>query len=157
MTMADEGVVLGPGEGTPVSSSTGAHFVIKADGTATGGAYSPIEVTVPPGTLAAPAHVHREHEEWFYVLEGTLALRLGERTLAAPAGTFVLVPRGVVHTYANEGAAPARFLTAGSPAGLEGLFAAFSELRARAPDGRLDFEAIAAAGRRFDTEYFAPA
>lgn len=157
MSIDPHALVLQPGEGTPVAGSTGARFVIKANGDATRGAYSLIEAAVPPGIPPAPAHIHHEHEECFYVLDGELTLRLGDASLTAVAGTFVLVPRGMVHGYANESAAPARFLTAGSPAGLEGLFAEFARLRAAAPDGRLDFAAIAAAGLRFDTEYLPPA
>ncbi len=157
MSIDPNAVVLQSGEGTPVAGSTGAHFVIKAAGNATRGAYSLIEAAVPPGITAAPAHIHHEHEECFYVLHGEVTLRLGDQSLKAAAGTFVLVPRGTSHTYANESAAPARFLTVGSPAGLEGLFAEFARLRAASPDGGLDFAAIAAAGLRFDTEYLTPA
>ena len=153
MTADPPGIVLGPGEGTAASGSTGARFSIKVHGVATRGAYSLIEAFVPAHTPSVAPHIHREHEESFYVLEGEIALRLGDRTLTAPAGTFALVPRGVAHSYGNPGETPARFLTAGSPAGLEGLFAAFAELRQQAPGGQLDFETVAAAGRRFDTEY----
>jgi len=150
---SDGGIILGPGEGTAVAGSTGARFLIKADGDATRGTYSLIEASIPPGLPPVAAHVHHAHEESFFVLEGTVTLRLGEKTFPAPAGTFVLVPRGVAHTYANDTDAPARFLTTGSPAGLEGLFAAFARLRAQTPGGQLDFATIAAAGRDFDTEY----
>jgi hypothetical protein len=33
----------------------------------------------------------------------------------APAGSFVLIPRGTVHTLVNHGAAPVRWLTLISP------------------------------------------
>jgi mannose-6-phosphate isomerase-like protein (cupin superfamily) len=53
------------------------------------------------------------------VLEGGLAFDLGgERRLLGP-GSFVLVPPGVVHTFANPGPAPARVLNIFQPAGLE--------------------------------------
>jgi hypothetical protein len=40
--------------------------------------------------------------------------------LAAPAGSFVLIPRGTVHSIANRGAVPVRWLTLISPAWVSG-------------------------------------
>lgn len=37
----------------------------------------------------------------------------------ATAGTFVLIPRGTVHTFANPLATPSKFLLIASPAGFE--------------------------------------
>ena len=55
----------------------------------------------------------------FYILEGELAFDLaGEQHVLGP-GAFVLVPLGVVHTFANPGLAPVRFLNILQPAGLE--------------------------------------
>ena len=58
----------------------------------------------------------------FYVLEGELNIRVGERTVTATAGAFVLVPRGTVHTFANAGTASAKLLILISPAGFEQFF-----------------------------------
>ena len=47
-----------------------------------------------------PLHVHRDHDEGFYVIEGELTLYLpggDERVLSS--GDFVLAPRAVPHTY----------------------------------------------------------
>ena len=152
MAVSDGGIVLEPGAGTALAGSTGAHFVMKAGTAETRGAYSFIEATVPSGLTAPRAHIHHEHEEVFYVLDGAVAIRLGDRTVTAGAGTFVLVPRGVIHTYANPGTGTARFITIGSPAGLEGLFQA---LREAAAGGLPDDDTITSLGRRFDTEYLA--
>ena len=66
-------------------------------------------VSLPPFWRPRP-HIHRDHEEAFYVLEGELTVRVGPRTITAPAGSFVVVPRGVVHQPSNPGAQPTRFL-----------------------------------------------
>src|SRR6266566_2919901 len=57
----------------------------------------------PPGPprFIAPLHVHYADDEAWYVLEGTLAFRLGDQQFEAPAGTAVFAPRGVPHTYWN--------------------------------------------------------
>ena len=60
--------------------------------------------------------------EMFYVLDGELAFDLaGEQRVLGP-GSFVLVPPGVVHTFAKPGSAPVRFLEILQPAGNEQFF-----------------------------------
>ena len=44
---------------------------------------------------------------------------MGENRFRAGAGAFVHLPEGVLHSYQNVGAGPARFLTLMVPAGLE--------------------------------------
>ena len=58
-----------------------------------------------PGYL----HVHHADDEAWHVLEGTLAFRLGDREVEAPAGTTVFVPAGVPHDY-YESQGPSRYL-----------------------------------------------
>jgi mannose-6-phosphate isomerase-like protein (cupin superfamily) len=58
----------------------------------------------------AGLHVHHEDDEAWYVLEGTLGFRIGDRELVAPAGSAVVVPHGTPHSYWNAGPAPARYL-----------------------------------------------
>lgn len=66
----------------------------------------------PPGPprFIAPLHLHRKDEEAWYVLEGTLIVRVGDKDVEAHPGSAVLVPRGTPHTYWNPAAAPARYL-----------------------------------------------
>ena len=49
------------------------------------------------------------------MLEGELALTLGDRELRAPAGTWVQVPPGVAHTVSFPGSEPVRFLDLHTP------------------------------------------
>ncbi|WP_274654473.1 cupin domain-containing protein [Paenibacillus humicola] len=58
----------------------------------------------------APLHVHRSDDEAWYVLEGTLAFRIGDETVEASAGGAVIAPRGKPHTYWNPRQEPARYL-----------------------------------------------
>jgi quercetin dioxygenase-like cupin family protein len=62
-------------------------------------------------------HVHREHTDAFYVLEGELTFALGPlaEPIRVPAGGFVAVPPNVAHTFANEGDADASFLNFHAP------------------------------------------
>jgi mannose-6-phosphate isomerase-like protein (cupin superfamily) len=113
-----EAVVLLPGEGERIA--TGASTtVMKATAETTGGAFSLSEATFPPGMAGPPPHAHHHTTDTFYVLDGTLHLTVGERELDAPAGSYILVPPGVVHTFANTSAAPVRFLNINAPGGWE--------------------------------------
>lgn len=65
------------------------------------------------------AHVHSDEDDAFYILSGTLTFVLGGEEVAAPPGTFVLVPPGVEHGFRNDGAEPVRILNIHSPAGFD--------------------------------------
>jgi quercetin dioxygenase-like cupin family protein len=58
-------------------------------------------------------------DEAFWVLEGELEVLVDENRFKAVAGSFVHLPKGVLHSYENVGTGPARFLTLMVPAGLE--------------------------------------
>jgi mannose-6-phosphate isomerase-like protein (cupin superfamily) len=92
-----------------------------ASGEDTGGKYALTDSTVPPQG-GAPPHIHHREDEAFWVLEGDLEVVVGEDKIGASAGSFVHLPSGVIHTYKNVGATPARFLTLMVPAGLERFF-----------------------------------
>src|SRR5215831_12365343 len=61
------------------------------------------EITLPPHTEGPLQHRHAQHDEGFYVVAGTARFTVGEATYEAPAGTLVMVPPGVPHTFANPG------------------------------------------------------
>ena len=85
-----------------VLGSIGADFVIaewKDDGGPPG----------PPRWIA-PLHLHRNDDEAWYVLEGTLCVRVGKDVVEAKAGSAVFVPRGTAHTYWNPGPGLVRYL-----------------------------------------------
>ena len=88
----------------------------------TNGAYSLAENMRDPGGGVEP-HTHGIEDESFYVIEGHFAFQIGERRIEAPAGTFVFGPKGVRHSYRNEGTTPGRLLVISSPAGFEKFLA----------------------------------
>jgi mannose-6-phosphate isomerase-like protein (cupin superfamily) len=97
------------------------RMTVKATAETTGGAYGLVESLIVPG-FSPPLHVHHREDEAFYVLEGELTMRCGDRTFRAGAGAFVFLPRDVPHTFVVEGDKPARMLTLLSPGGGEGVF-----------------------------------
>jgi len=154
MVGADLGIVVRPGEGRDISLSQHRQrrILVKADERGTAGAYRLMESTVPAGGSGAPPHYHGRAEEGFYVLDGALRMRLGERDLTAPAGSFVLVPRGVLHSFDNQGAVPARYLVIWSPAEAGRYFEELSELE-RSAGGEPSQEAIGLLRKKYDFVY----
>src|SRR2546422_2285194 len=57
---------------------------------------------------APPLHAHHSEDEAFDVLEGEMSIICGDRRFNAAAGSFVLIPRGVPHTFKIE--QPAKWL-----------------------------------------------
>ena len=70
-----------------------------------------------PGERGPDPHVHHEHVDAFYVVEGELVFGLGGelREVQAPAGTFVLVPTDVIHTFRNASGETVRWLNFHAP------------------------------------------
>jgi mannose-6-phosphate isomerase-like protein (cupin superfamily) len=58
-------------------------------------------ITMRPGHTGPEPHVHDNEDDAFYVLDDEMTFLVDETTVAAGAGTFVLVPPGVEHTFAN--------------------------------------------------------
>lgn len=97
---------------------TGNHYTFQADGKDTDGAYTLFEGLVPPDS-GPPPHFHRREVEAIYVLEGELVFTVDGRTERLGPGSFIHIPRGVVHSFRNVGTAPARMLDLVTPAGME--------------------------------------
>src|SRR6266567_4889609 len=135
------GIVLRPGEGkrllSPPSRRLPAPLFVKAGAVDTRGAYSVFEQAMAPVALGPGHHIHDCAEEAWYILDGELTFRIGDAITRAGAGTFVLVPRGVAHSYANPGAAPARYLTLFSPP-QDRFWEQLTDLVESAPDGQPD-------------------
>jgi mannose-6-phosphate isomerase-like protein (cupin superfamily) len=107
-------VVLGPGEGETVSDRAERNVIVKCD-------HELVDVTwtrYEAGEVGPDPHLHRQHADAWYVLEGELTFGLGpggNELRCVPAGGFVLVPAGVIHTFRNDGPATARFLNVHAP------------------------------------------
>ena len=129
MSTEDGSLFVGPADGKVLPNPIGGRMVVKVRDEDTAGAYSVHDNTIPAGSPGPRPHIHRDHEETFYVLEGELTVRVGTRTVTASAGSFVVVPRGVVHQPSNPGAQPTRVLLLFSPAGMDHFFEEAAEGR----------------------------
>src|SRR5918912_784241 len=113
-------IAVSPDEG-PTVWLLGDTYTLKIAGERTGGAFALLEGLVPPSS-GPPPHRHLREDETFVVLEGALEFRANRRTVPAPAGTVIHVPKGTVHSYATVGTVPVRMLFLYAPAGMERMF-----------------------------------
>lgn len=103
--------------------------VTKIPATATNRVMSIVEHPVAARILVPP-HVHQDHDEWSYILEGRIGARVGDDEFIAEAGSYILKPRQIPHVFWNPDDSPARILEIITPSGLEEMFAIFGELGA---------------------------
>src|SRR3954451_23948055 len=88
---ADSRYLVEPGGGKVVLEGT-VGVVTKVPGTATDGVIAIVEHPVGARTLVPP-HVHDDHDEWSYILEGRIGVRVGDDEFFAESGSYVLKPR----------------------------------------------------------------
>jgi quercetin dioxygenase-like cupin family protein len=142
-------IVVSPGEGRSVSLG-GMGVIFKVGGTDTGGAFAVVEHPIEPGRLVLP-HVHLHEDEYSYVLEGTIGARVGDREITATPGSYVIKPRGLMHTFWNAGHRPARLLEVIAPAGFETYFVELAD----AGDPRRRAELAAKYGVTYSSDWIA--
>jgi mannose-6-phosphate isomerase-like protein (cupin superfamily) len=141
-------LVVRPGELRQV----GAFDVrVLADGSGTDGRFSLIETLERDAGGGPPLHIHRDCAESFVVLDGRYAMYLGDAEFDCPAGSFVFVPKGMVHTFRvlDPGS---RKLNLYTPSGMVGYF---DELATGIAAGmsEADLDAIA---ERYEMEVVGP-
>ena len=95
-----DALIVNPGEGEVVVVGPITTRILE-DGTRTHHHCGAAVVTVAPRSPGPPPHVHREHDEGFFVASGVMRFTVGDKTIDAPVGAYVAVPRGVPHTFAN--------------------------------------------------------
>jgi mannose-6-phosphate isomerase-like protein (cupin superfamily) len=144
---ADDAVVRGPGEGEQILGGVALFKAEVGDGD---GTLALTEITLPPGYPGPVLHRHARMLDSFYVLAGTLTIRLGEQEVEAGPGSFGAMPPRVVHSFANRSDEPVRALNLQAPGGFEQYL---KELAAAAPPGALPSPAtMAEIASRYDFE-----
>ena len=93
--------------------------MLKVTGEQSGGQFSLIEMLYPAGAVV-PRHVHHRENELFYLIDGELEMRVGERQISAKPGTTIFAPRNIPHGF-QVGAKPVHYLILYTPAGFEGF------------------------------------
>ncbi len=112
--MSSEAVIVRPGDRLRVGN---VEFLALSEHTPR---FNASIITMAPHRHGPSMHSHDEEDDAFLVLDGELTFLLGEgEEVAAPAGTFVLVPPGVEHTFENRTDTPVRILNIHAPAGFD--------------------------------------
>ena len=136
--------VLAPTEGQ-VAQLGGIGARLMVNGTESGGGFSLVEHPMAPRALGAPMHRHTREDEYSYVLEGRVAVQLGEEIVYGTPGDLIFKPRGQWHTFWTAGDEPARILEIISPAGFESYFERLGALLAPgSPPDPAALQAVAA-------------
>ena len=68
------------------------------------------EHLVPPKKMGPPPHVHKDLDEIMRVLEGTATVLIGDKVFEVPAGSWLIRPHGIKHTYWNAGDTTLKFI-----------------------------------------------
>ena len=104
-----------------------------------------------PGEEGPEPHIHRQHSDAFYVLEGEVDFGLGPdvKRLTGDPGTLAAAPPNVVHTFRNSSDATAIFLNIHAPS------MGFGDvLRGRGREHFDQFDPPEDGGRPFDAAIF---
>jgi quercetin dioxygenase-like cupin family protein len=98
----------------------GALFHFLVNGTQTGGSFSLIQIHVSRGS-EPPAHTHAREDESYYIQEGAVRYKVGEKIIEVEAGDYIYLPKGISHQFEIL-TESARLLMWMSPAGLDQWF-----------------------------------
>ena len=110
---SERAVVVRPGEGHRVGN---VEFLARSRDTPR---FNLALITIQPRSGGPGPHAHGAEDDSFYVLEGELTFTVDGEELVAGPGTFVLVPPGVEHDFANHGDVQARFVNVHAPSGFD--------------------------------------
>ncbi len=113
MAQNDRAIVVAPGTGTRVGN---VELLALSEHTPR---FNVSIITLSPGRHGPEAHIHDNEDDAFYVLDGDLQFAIDEQEVLVAAGTFVLVPPGVMHTFRNPTSSPVRMLNIHAPAGFD--------------------------------------
>jgi mannose-6-phosphate isomerase-like protein (cupin superfamily) len=150
VTFAPGMIVLGPGEGQRLEAMGNVHLN-KAVGADTGGAWALVELHATGAN--PPLHLHEREDEAFYVLDGSARVWIGDAEFEAEAGSFVLLPRGVPHTYARLPGSDLKLLAMIVPAGFEQMF---DEIALMPEEEQQDPSALGGIAARYGVQTLGP-
>ncbi len=103
----------------------GGYFSTLISPEQSAGTLAILEFVLPAGA-EPPPHIHTLEDETFYVIEGSLEVRIGETLSLLKAGDIIFAPRNIAH-YFKIVTEKARFLNLITPGTLWAYFMAFSE------------------------------
>jgi quercetin dioxygenase-like cupin family protein len=103
-------VLLGPREGELLPGRRREIYVRYE-----GPEFEVLEFYCEPGFGPVDPHVHEDHADSFFILEGQVEFTIGDETVRAGPGTWVAAPPGVRHGFSIPGPGGAHFLNIHAP------------------------------------------
>jgi quercetin dioxygenase-like cupin family protein len=123
------------------------RFLVEAE--QSGGSVSIFEHEVPVSVGVAAGHSHDGFEETIYGLAGVLTWTVAGAPIEVGPGEALVIPRGVVHRFDNNGDVDAKVLVIGTPGGLgPGYFLEIAAVLDAAAGGPPDLAALGEVMRR---------
>jgi hypothetical protein len=80
------------------------------------------DARIAPGAPGPGRHVHTNEDEGIYIVSGVLTVEVGDSRFEAGPESFVFMPRGVPHVFANLTSEEVRTVGLLNPTGLEAMF-----------------------------------
>lgn len=104
------------------------HTFVKVSAADTGGAYTLMEDNLKAG-FRLGLHLHRDHAETFYVLEGQIDFHVDGDWMTLAPGACLHIPPGVPHACElAPGTTGGRMLMIYQPAGFDGYLAELAQM-----------------------------
>ncbi|SFM99058.1 Cupin domain protein [Chitinophaga sp. YR627] len=121
----------------PVTAATvyraynGGYFKTLVSPEQTDGSFALLEMVLPQGA-EPPSHLHEHEDETFYILDGTVNFRIGNKMHTAGPGEAIFAPRMIAHEFTIT-SSQLHFITLLTPGSFWGYFMEFSTASATVP------------------------
>jgi quercetin dioxygenase-like cupin family protein len=135
-----------PPGGGPSYDWTRDHTFVKVSAADTGGAFALMEDNLKP-EFALGLHLHRQHAETFYILDGAVHFWIDGDWMTAAPGTCIHIPPGVPHAVDLPPGGTGRMLMIYQPSGFDQYLA---ELKTMTEQQLADDELIERLNVKYD-------
>lgn len=98
--------MMEPGVGEALRFLDDSLLILKAND----GPLTHYEYIAAPSAKGSPQHIHADHDETFFVVEGRFEFTLGDKVIIAEPGAFLLVERDQPHGFRNMGTSTGRIV-----------------------------------------------
>lgn len=131
----------------------GSIDIVKVTARQSGGLLGLIEWKEAKGG-GPPLHVHSREDEAYYIVSGAVTFFIGDRSVPAPAGTFVFAPKGAAHSWRVD-SDEATGLQLMLPGGFESFFLDTFPAADETTEA-IDLERVASAAAEFGVTILGP-
>lgn len=112
--MHTDDILFVPAGRGAVQNVLGTTHINKALPADTHGAFSLIEIALPP-RMGPPMHSHANDSEAFYILSGEITFETPDGAVTGTVGDVCVLPAGGTHAFRNDGDTTARALVVIAP------------------------------------------